>query len=619
MKSTPDINPRKYFLYLGFLFFLFLGAFQPIFIHLLFHGELSFDFKNIFLSTLFSLGFFVLLVLVNYVFSFTPTINSNLGYLSGIVNRSTPKSTSIFRFLLSLSLLMVSLKYIHLIYDEGVLSRDIFPDISAQYPKVIDRLVPFMDIGQGLWTAIAVILFFLAATGLATRVTLFAIWLLSLYLVSHIEAMTPHWSHGENPIFLAGIPVLFRDMRGEWYIGRIWNDKEGPSPYGPLFFSQVFLAIFYFGAFVMKMVWGGLSWITSEHFINSLDLAWSDFRNVPPKPEYVQAVQDSFLLTTLASWGHLAMQAIPILIIFSAHKPFARAFEGLVFMAGVALLWAFMGHLWPWYWWMLVGTVFIDWDWFLDKKYVRLNVENLERFWKSTQTWFGALPGYIAVYLLLTLTLFIPNKIDAYPFFDSLRFYAVPYDSYPYTTKDQSYFSKSGFMELDTSCGLDRNCHWNNKVLGNTNSIAYSVMSRSTPAQNAAMLEACLKDQSNTFCKRASDQANLAVWSGVFAYNDGKGLTLSVLGMKVAVFQKEWLAVVLDDEGGARATGPAASTVSDIRLLRLDRFTGDLVETDDSSGKRSCVLLAETTLLDGTKLPFIVRNDCKWQVDADNT
>ncbi len=622
-------KPKQFRYILGFSFvaFVLLGALQPSFIDFAFlrsvSSALSVDVFTILASTAFSLSFFVLLLAIYVVFDKTPQVMASWGYLAGIVNRSVPKSTSILRVCLSISYGLVCVKYIDVIYDEGVLRSGIFPDVVAEHPKVIDRILPFVDLGYGTWMAIALAVCVLAAVGLSSRITLTAAWVLTLYFVSHVEALSANWSHGEVPIILAGIPVLLRNMSGTWHIGRLWGAPSVPAPYGPVFFVQVFLAFFYFGAFAKKMILGGMYWVTSDHFTNSVDIGWSTAYAEIAKPVYVQVVQGSEILLVLSSWGHLAMQAIPILILFSAHKPWARAFEGMVFVAGVVLLWAFMGYLWPWYWWLFIGAAFLDWDYFLGNKTEDVVGDEPVKFWRTSQTWYGVLPAYLLSFMLMVLSIFGPKLLDAYPFFDDLGFYALPYDSYPYGTDDQGYFTTNGMMEVDAACGSDLECHWQNRVFGTTNSPAYKVLSALPPEQQAALLQDCREAQQQSFCRAASAGALLGSWSVVLAYSEGQGTVMTAVGYVTAqvadsdVAPPLWLSVAVNSEGKLVFEGSAAPRVVDTETLRLDRDSGALLPTDDLLDRSSCFLITNVTFQDGTTLPFVSQNKCRWRLDAD--
>ncbi|RKF12426.1 hypothetical protein D6850_18325 [Roseovarius spongiae] len=595
--------------------FLLLGAIQPVFIRYVMIGNLHADPAQILLSSLFSLTFFALLLGLYVAFEKTPKARiTGGGYIYGILNRSVPRATSMARILLGLSFFLVTLKYTALIYDEGLLRSDLFTQALPQYPKLIDRVIPFLDFGPGLYTGLAAALLALTTLGLFSRVSFTGAWALALYLVSHYESQTPLWSHGEVPIILAGIPFLLRDMRGHWFVGNRANGVP-LSPYGPIFFSQVFLALFYFGAFFMKMVFGGLSWVTSNHFTNSLDIAWEPVHSALQKPGYVSLVQEIPALTTLSSWGHLAMQAIPILVLFSAHKPFARAFEGAVFVGGVVLLWAFMGHLWPWYWWLFIGTVFIDWDYFLTRKVARLDtptpVGGL-----SAQTWWGVLPLYLGLYALMVLSLVIPKKLDLYPFFDHLTFYALPYDSYPYGNGDQSYYPERGLMVFDPACGLDQACHYANRVSGNTNSAGYSVLDAISGDARSALLLDCLQHRTESFCRRVPENAEgIGAWRGVFRYTSGHGLPLVAAGFTTLTLKGHSLSVEIDGAGNPVATGSAADDIDRIVLRRLDRTTGTLVEVTSGQDAQACLMMADVVWKNGLQAPFMIKDTCRWRVD----
>jgi predicted DCC family thiol-disulfide oxidoreductase YuxK len=488
---------RRAIVFLSLAFFALLGLMQPVFIGWAFDRGVGLHPGTMLRAALFSVSFWAVLAVTYLLFErFTPALGKRTGYVRHILRRETPIALSMARILITISLTLVSLKYVGMIYNEGIINDPETVRLLTLHQKWADRLIPFIDMGRTPWTVLVLAAAAAAVIGIRSRVSFLVAWLIPWYLVSHYEAQIAHWSHGEAPILLAGIPFLLRDLRGRLF----WSPGERSptrSPYAPIFFAQVLLALFYLGAFYAKMIYGSYAWVTSHHLANSLDIVWSGLHSDLVKPEYVKLFQTNPVLHFLAAYGHLLMQAFPILVLLSADKPFSRLFEGVVFMFGVFLLFAFMGHLWPWYWWMLIATVFIDWDWFL----TRTVVEEGDATILSGRTWYGVLPAYCLLYFGMFVSQIIPDKLEAFPFFDKLNFYSVPFDVYPYEARERThYFSYTGVGDFNPACGFNGDCIVRaRRTPSNKNSASHRSWLTANGVKSLGILERCAQTPEN-FC-----------------------------------------------------------------------------------------------------------------------
>lgn len=593
------------------------GFVQPVAAARFFAGEWVFRPLHSLASAAFFLAVLGLLALIYDLFArYTPRLRSAGGYRDMVFAREAPTALAIARIAISASLTLASLRYVGFIYGEGLLVDPAFAGFGPPaHPKLIDRLLPFLDIGANGWRILILSVGALAALGVATRATFALAWLIPLYLVSHYEAWTPSWSHGEAPILLCAIPFLLRDLRGRFYLP-IGRAPPAASPFFPIFVAQVLLALFYFGAFYAKMGLAGLAWVTTDHLANSLDFAWARLAANYPKPAYVAWVQENPILVRACALGHVLMQAVPILVLFSPGKPWARLFEGAVFAFGVVLLWAFMGYLWPWYWWLPIAVVFVDWDYFRGRVRFGRPVAAI-----SPRTWYGVLIAYPVAYFAATASQVVPDRLDLYPFFDDLTFYAQPHAAWPYDGRTPYYMKRGGLAPFDPGCGADSACIFNSRVFGaNKNSAPLQLLREEDGPRALDLLVRCRSAEAS-FCDDALARApGVATWYGLFRTTAGRGLQLEAAAYRAIDAPDLQLAVTdLSDE--IRFVGRSVGDIRSADLwtmgpdrsgLELKGRNVPLDQLDAALGER-CFGIAHLHMRDGAVLPFVVRQHCNWR------
>lgn len=593
------------------------GFVQPVAAARFFAGEWMLDPLRSLATAAFFLAVLGLLALLYNLFArYTPRLRAGGGYRDMVFAREAPMALAIARIAICVSLSLASLRYIGFIYEEGLLVDPAFAGFGPPaFPKLIDRLLPFRDIGANAWRMVILAVGALAVLGVASRFTFALAWLIPLYLVSHYEAWTPSWSHGEAPILLCAIPFLLRDLRGRFYLP-IGGRAPGASPFFPIFVAQLLLALFYFGAFYAKMGLAGLAWVTTDHLANSLDFAWSRLAADYPKPAYVAWVQQHPILVRACALGHVLMQAIPILVLFSPGKPWARLFEGAVFAFGVVLLWAFMGYLWPWYWWLPIAVVFVDWDYFLGRVRFGPRVAAI-----SPRTWYGVLLAYPVAYFAATASQVIPDRLDLYPFFDDLTFYAQPHAAWPYDGRTPYYMKRGGLAPFVPACGVDPACIFGSRVFGsNKNSAPLQLLRDEDGSRTLDLLARCRR-AGRGFCDEALDRAPGVVnWYGLFRTSAGRGLQLEVAAYRAIDAPGLQLAVT-DRSDEIRFVGRSAADIesADLWTMGADRSGLELTrrnvpadQLDEALGER-CLGIAHLHMRDGAVLPFVVRQACNWR------
>ena len=542
--------------------------------------------------------------------STAPAIAYSGNYLDYLLTRQAPVAMSICRMAIVGSLAFCSFKYIAAIYEEGLLIDPAFAGLDLRaYPKVIDRVLPFVDLSRPGWFALTLTVSVPAFLGLWTRASFAACWLVALYLISHYEAQTHGWSHGEAPILLCAIPFLLRDMRGALFVGRAGGESD--APFLPIFVGQVLLALFYFGAFYAKMMIGGLSWVTSDHLANSMDLAWAG----KDRPDVVAFLQEDRYFTALAATAHLLLQAIPILTFFAGDKPHLRAVEGVIFASGCVLIWQFMGNLWPWYWWSAIALLFVDWDYFCGKVTFGRRVDLL-----SARGGFGWLALYPALYLGATASQWVPDALDAYPFLDDLSFYAQPHDVWPYDGPTPYLIDRAGIGAHDPGCVDVSGCVAARPIVFANPNAAFAEMVRTQTGEGTLKLLVRCNRASTGPCTALPRSTGAAAWRTLYLLNGGRGARVYRAGY-TAIASPGLDIAVQSDVNSTRFLGRHAREVIrvDIEVLdpARDRMSDLGTTGPDAMHRRlgaACFAVGAVHLADGRQIPMILRSDCQWRV-----
>ncbi len=227
--------------------------------------------------------------------------------------------------------------------------------------------------------AIAAVSTICAIAGFLTRVTMVVSVVTMTFLGAMIYAWEPLWSHPYNAGLLAGIGFMFGRAGDVLSIDSVIARHVFHRPIAidrRVYWWPMILGLFgttsvYFGGFYAK--WSTtdwtytLSWAFSDNLRNSASLPWLIFGK--PLPFQVELLVNNPWLWKTAALGHLATQALPIFALVSLSRPYVRLAEGLIFVAGVALLKFVMGFWNPE--WMILGVFFVDWEYFFRKAGLR--------------------------------------------------------------------------------------------------------------------------------------------------------------------------------------------------------------------------------------------------------
>jgi hypothetical protein len=214
----------------------------------------------------------------------------------------------------------------------------------------------------------------MAIVGILTRPAMVTSVLSVLFLRSLGYSFVFGWSHPHNVMFLVGLAFMFGragDHLSADALIRRWRAASLPpnrvidgTYMWPLLLGQAAAALFYFAAFLTKIVRHDFSinvgWVFSDSLRNMLIQPW--FVADQPLPWYVEMTASHPWLWQGVALGHLFTQFAPILACFAIKRPWLRLAEGLSFGAGVYLLGWFMS-----YWnhqWLLLLPFFVDWDYF---------------------------------------------------------------------------------------------------------------------------------------------------------------------------------------------------------------------------------------------------------------
>jgi len=609
-------------LFLGILFGI-LGFTQPFVLHYLYTQEISFKFVLSATAALFFSLFIGVYYLLHYVlskFESKPGSYTVGDLLYWVGSKQSPTLTAIARIGLSFSLLLISLKYSKLLYRDGLINQSDLPVNLFKFPKIIDRFVPFFDIGELTYQIVVVFVALLAIVGIRTRETFAILWIIAWYLVSHYEASSGSWSHGASPILMTSFPLLFHDLRGNFYLDNFRLSRTPVrSDFIHLYFCQIFAALFFFGAFFAKMYYGGIGWITSDHIRNAYHVSWASLTSSISQPIWIDWVLGHEILLFFSSIGHLVMQAIPLLVILFPFFKTHRVFEGSMYLLACILLWAFMGYIWPWYWWLPMALLFFDFD----GNTGQAPTQNVHINLLGSSTWFGLKYLFVATYIFGFTTQIPAARADLFPFVDNLAFYALPYDTYPFDSKVAHIFPSNGITVDSDLCFANQDCVFENRVKQNDqNSPINQLLTNLTVDEKIKFLSWCVS-KDNDFCP-VGDKESMSIWSGFFNM-DEPGLPLIYLGITaLRDANGETLAVkYLESNDSVRFYGSLIDEIEAISILILNENRSAMLDQTISVNPgngyvklpetASCLIGAEVTLKDGRSFNMLAGKRCSWR------
>jgi hypothetical protein len=305
-----------------------------------------------------------------------------------------------------------------------------------------------------------------ATMGILTRISMIVSVTTLTFLVALIYAWEPLWSHPYNSGLLAGIGFMFGragdvlsvDSLAARYILRrpIAINRRVYS--WPVILGLFGTAALYFGGFYAK--WSttewtyDFSWVFTDNLRNAASLPWLIYGR--ELPWQVDLLVNTPWLWKLAAFGHLAMQLLPMLAMFSLNRPFVRLAEGFIFILGVALLKMVMGFWNPE--WMILAVFFVDWEYFLKKAGAPL--ASMEPARPVQHPW--PIMANALAFMALNLIIIAVRYDDRgssrlYPF-SSMNFYSNVAASKPYT-EHKFYPFVYGQLELEYAGHAPRQWH----------------------------------------------------------------------------------------------------------------------------------------------------------------
>jgi hypothetical protein len=222
----------------------------------------------------------------------------------------------------------------------------------------------------GLVWNIAIASSMMSLVGLVSRPATVVAVVSTLVITTFREGSYPYWSHGYVVVMVAGLAFMFGQsgaslsldsLLARWIRIYPFRSETRLGYWWPVAAGQAAIALFYFGAGVAKQINSGLfDWVFSDNLRFSLAVTWYGYEAYQV-PRHIDLLMNNRWLWTVAAAGHVVTQFYPILSIFHKDRPLFRLTEGVVYVAGVYLLY-FVMTVWNPVW-LPLAVFFIDWDW----------------------------------------------------------------------------------------------------------------------------------------------------------------------------------------------------------------------------------------------------------------
>lgn len=207
-----------------------------------------------------------------------------------------------------------------------------------------------------------------AILGVASRISLF-LSVFSLTILSCLlYSFSSGWSHGEAPILLAGIAMLFAgrsplsvDGLARRWVRRGSGTAADPAARRPVLLAQLAVCLMLFNAGAYKLYLGNGqvgAWVCSDSMRNLLSYQYWILRE--PPPSYVQFAIDHGWAAKGLALANAGAQLLPLAACFLIGRPLLRAACGLFFVFETLGLGLVM-QIWNAQW-CLLYAFFIDWD-----------------------------------------------------------------------------------------------------------------------------------------------------------------------------------------------------------------------------------------------------------------
>jgi hypothetical protein len=366
------------------------------------------------------------------------------------------------------------------------------------------------------------------------------------------------------------------------------------------------------------MMLGGLAWMTSDHIRNSFHIAWSSSMKADVElPIWMDYLLSSNILLLGSAFTHLLLQALPILAIIYPFSKFHRNFEGTAYAISCVFLWAFMGYIWPWYWWLAMAAIFFAYD----KRDVVLSVKEAPAF--SIESWYGVKYAFVVLFIFGFLTQIPAIRLNAFPFIDALSFYAVPYDTYPFDSKVARIIPIPSLTMDSQECIGKQSCLYKKRHLPtDKNSPVYFTVSSLSGEEQLKILEWCSK-KSNTFCSSSSVR-DRALWTG-FYNADTQDFELVYAGVTAlhTASGKKLTVKYLSNNHRVEFSGSLIDQIDRVQVVELSSDRTHMNEAGgdislDGSGLNlpktsSCLIGLVVSMKDGRKIPFLGATLCLWR------
>ncbi|MEE9130451.1 MAG: hypothetical protein V3T84_10565 [Phycisphaerales bacterium] len=282
----------------------------------------------------------------------------------------------------------------------------------------------------------------LMALGLLTR-TSSAFCVTSLMTVVSLKySFSSGWSHGEPPVLLPALALLFGPKVPVFsldYALRHFVRKEhivdDARARRAVLLGQCAIALILFNAALYK-IWLGnqefFAWVYSDSLRNILIYQYWVLGQ--PLPDFLEFVASHTWAYKGAALGNMLTQTLPLAACFLLRRPILRALCGLAFAVETLALGAVM-QIWNPHW-LLLCVFFIDWDWLsavLRRRFVGHTTKPPSTSAAQPNSGWRQLVFPLSFVALFVFVAFIHREQRRYTFpFTAFPMYSIVYDNKPF-------------------------------------------------------------------------------------------------------------------------------------------------------------------------------------------
>lgn len=283
--------------------------------------------------------------------------------------------------------------------------------------------------------------------GFCTRAAAAATALGALVVASQAMSYQPTWSHDLNVVLLASIAFIGARGGDALAIDALIRRARGRPPTGASYqwslrLVQLAVGLMFVSACLLKLRSGGLHWALSDNLRHQL-LARYDLIGQIDRPATVDWLLARSWRYQSAAVLHLIAQAMPVVAIVFAGRPWLRALAGLCFLSEVAALYVVMEFGNPS--WFPLAAAFIDWDrlwgWIARRRRVEPSLP--VRVPRAAMAFVGV---FVVLELVLSFTPGLDQVLRTFPFSRFPMFAAIRAKR-PYA-EHQTYELVAGRIEL---------------------------------------------------------------------------------------------------------------------------------------------------------------------------